>query len=680
MEVQITINQRQVIIPKHYTVLQACESLEIEIPHFCYHSKLSIAANCRMCLVEVDKIPRPVASCMTHVTQGMIINTNTPKVQKLRAAVMELLLINHPLDCPECDQGGECDLQDQAFLYGNNKSKFCEKKRIVQDKNFGPLVQTHMNRCIHCTRCVRFMSEIAGTNEVGMMHRGQKAEIFTYKNQSIKSKLSGNIIDLCPVGALTAKPYALGYRSWELHSVKSIDVLDSFCSNILVQSRGNKIIRILPQEHGEEWISDKTRFSFEALAYQRINKALVRQNGKLVEVDLQHAMRMASRRILQDAGRLGVIAGPLCSTSALVSAIRLLNLAKSSYISLEQQYYFNTDHRTHYIFNTPIERVHEADFCLLIGADVENTAPILNVQLRNAVRVGNCKIYSIGSIAEQHYPLASVGEDLSSLANDSLITKLIGASRKPLVIVGDQVYKRQKDAQDILFEILRFAYSNNVMQRDWHGLNILHSNASVIGAIDLGLFDSRNMLYDNRTQEDYCVYKNIDNLIHSSGPHENKVFYLLNADDELDKIPEESFVIYQGHHYELGASRADIILPQATYLEQESIYINFMGEKVKTTKTVDCELLADWEVVESLISMCTERQWSLDQIEQTIEYNISKRKAERIDDYSSFLADIQLLAKTKLYKMPTTHSYYLDNVLSRHSPSMIKCARQEKVF
>jgi NADH-quinone oxidoreductase subunit G len=553
---KITIDGKEIEVEQGLTIIQACQIAGTEIPHFCYHERLAIAGNCRMCLVEIEKSPKPVASCAMPISEGMIVHTNTPKIQKARKGVMEFLLINHPLDCPICDQGGECDLQDQAFKYGSGKSRYNADKRAVVDKDMGPLVKTHMTRCIHCMRCVRFATDIAGVEEIGSLGRGEHMEVTTYLDKALTSELSANIIDLCPVGALTAKPSAFKARSWELKHTQSVDVLDALGSNIRVDTRGLEVIRILPinnDDINEEWISDKTRFACDGLKNQRLDKPYIRKNGKLVVATWKEAIAKISSEILKyEPSEISAVAGTLCDLESMFLLKELMNKLGSTNTDFNQfDYKFDYSKRGNYLFNTSIAGIDHADACLLIGANPRKIAPVLNARIGQKVRKNRMVVARIGEPDDQTYKLTELGNDISSLN-----TNFLAEFSHPMVIVGDGIYTR-KDGHALMTKIYAMCNKYNVIRDDWNGLNILHNHASTVGAIDIGFTPGKKGLSAKEMAK------------------KSKFIYLLGADELA--IPEGAFVVYQGHHGDRGAHRADVILPATAYTEKDGIYINFEG-------------------------------------------------------------------------------------------------------
>ncbi|MBV9432133.1 MAG: NADH-quinone oxidoreductase subunit G [Hyphomicrobiales bacterium] len=583
---KLIVDGREVEVPAEYTLLQACEAGGAEIPRFCFHERLSIAGNCRMCLIEVKGNPKPQASCAMAVRdlrpgpngELPVLNTNTPMVKKAREGVMEFLLINHPLDCPICDQGGECDLQDQAMAYGVDTSRFHENKRAVEDKYLGPLVKTSMNRCIHCTRCVRFITEIAGVADLGAIGRGEDMEITTYLEHAMRSELQGNVVDLCPVGALTAKPWALQYRPWEFAKTESIDVMDGLGSAIRVDSRGREVMRILPRindDVNEEWISDKTRHVVDGLRTQRLDKPYLRgTDGKLRVVSWREAFAAIKSRI--DAAkpeRIGAIAGEVASVEEMFALKLLMEQLGSRHIDARED--GSALHprfgRASYVFNARIAGIEEADAILLVGVNPRRDAAVLNARIRKRWRMGNLRIGVIGERADLTYPyeyLGAGGQSLASVVTDGGdFASAFRAAKKPLLIIGRGALAGAGGLGQLGLAA-RAAKSFNLVREGWNGFCVLSATASLVGALDIGFAPSEGAL-DARAMAKAgaldCVY-------------------LLGA-DAIDVAPG-AFVIYQGTHGDRGAHRADVILPGAAYTEKSGTYVNTEGRVQMSDRAV----------------------------------------------------------------------------------------------
>src|SRR6266704_2378595 len=491
---KLTIDGQEVEVPPGTTVLQACQRLGVEVPRFCYHERLSVAGNCRMCLVEMEKSPKPIASCAMPAADGMVIKTDSPMAQKARKGVMEFLLINHPLDCPICDQGGECDLQDQAMAYGFDRGRFEENKRAVKDKDFGPLIKTSMNRCIHCTRCVRFATEIAGVEELGATGRGENMEIGTYIEHALTSELSGNMIDLCPVGALTSKPYAYIARPWELRKTETIDVLDAVGSNIRVDARGPQVLRVLPrlnEDINEEWISDKSRFAVDGLVHRRLDRPYVRRDGKLVEASWGEAFAVIAERFGKLAGtQIAALAGDLVDVESMLALKELMAALGSTNLDCRQDgAKLDPSCRTSYLFNTTIAGIEAADACLLIGSNPRREAALVNARLRKRHLMGGFKIAAIGPTLDLTFAVEQLGASPTLL--DELASgkhgwrEALNTAKRPMLILGMGALARPDGAQ-ILAASRRLAESCNMIREDWNGFNVLHSAAARVGGLDIG--------------------------------------------------------------------------------------------------------------------------------------------------------------------------------------------------
>ena len=570
---KVKIDGVEIEVPAGITVLQACELAGIEIPRFCYHERLSIAGNCRMCLVEVKPgPPKPQASCALPVADKQEIFTQTPTVKKARNGVMEFLLINHPLDCPICDQGGECDLQDQAMAYGFDRSRYHENKRAVPDKELGPLVKTSMNRCIHCTRCIRFATEVAGVEELGATGRGESMEVTTYVEHALTTELSGNLVDLCPVGALTSKPYAFEARSWELGKTESIDVMDGLGSNIRVDTRGAQVMRVLPRlndDVNEEWISDKTRHAVDGLRYQRLDRPYVRRGGKLVEATWDQAFGAIEARLKGlDGSRIAAIAGDQCDAESMVALKDLMVALGSPNIDCRQDgAKLDGGPRGSYIFNPGVRGIDSADAVLLIGTNPRWESPVLNARLRKRYLAGRLAIASIGPAVDLTYPVERLGAGPATLreladGKHGFFEKLKGA-KHPLIVLGMGALARE-DGAAVMALARDLAEKVNAVREDWNGFAVLHTTAARVGGLDLGLVPAEGG-------------RDVAGILAGCEKREIDFVYLLAADEIDTKRLGKAFVVYQGHHGDAGAHRADVILPGAAYTEKPGTYVNTEG-------------------------------------------------------------------------------------------------------
>jgi NADH-quinone oxidoreductase subunit G len=583
------------------TLLQACELMGAEVPRFCYHDRLSIAGNCRMCLVEVKGgPPKPQASCAMSVNdlrpgpngEAPEVFTNTPMVKKAREGVMEFLLINHPLDCPVCDQGGECDLQDQAMAYGKAGNRFVENKRAVEDKDFGPLVKTEMTRCIQCTRCVRFTTEVAGITDMGLTGRGEDVEITTYLDQIITSELQGNIIDLCPVGALTSKPYEFKARAWELRKTETIDVMDAVGSNIRVDSRGSEVLRILPRTHenvNEEWISDKTRFVWDGLKTQRLDQPYVREMGKLRPATWAEAMGHVAKKLkTAKPERVGFLVGDLVSAEEAFAIKALASKLGSNNVDCRVDGSPLGEHggRAGYIFNSTIAGIEEADAIMLIGCNPRLEAPVLNARIRKRASKGGCLIGVVGERADLTYDYNYLGAGPDSL--DQFVNHAPVAKQKPMIIVGAGALARA-DGAAVLAKIAKAAAAMGVVKDGWNGFNILHSAAGRVGALDVCALPGDGGLKTNE-------------MIAAAGKGNMDVMFLAGADEINTDGLGAAFVVYMGTHGDAGAHRADVILPGAAYTEKSATYVNTEGRPQMTARATfpPGDARDDWSIITAL--------------------------------------------------------------------------------
>jgi NADH-quinone oxidoreductase subunit G len=594
---KVTIDGQEIEVAPGTTILQACQQAGVEIPHFCYHERLLIAGNCRMCLVEVERSPKPVASCAMPVADGNVIHTQSEKARKARHGVMEMLLINHPLDCPICDQGGECDLQDQAMAYGFDRGRFEENKRAVRDKDFGPLVATSMNRCIHCTRCIRFLTEIAGVEELGATGRGEEMEITTYVEQALGSELSANIIDLCPVGALTSKPYAFTARPWELHKTESVDVLDAVGSNIRVDARGAQILRVLPRLHeeiNEEWISDKTRFAVDGLVRRRLDRPFVRRNGSLVPAEWREALDLVADRLKGAPGeRIAAIAGDLCDAEAMFALQELLGRLGSTNLDCRQDgAKLDPSCRAGYLFNTTIAGIERADACLLIGTNPRREAALVNARLRKRHLQGGFRVAAVGPALDLTFPVEMLGDGgdaLNALADGTHPwAEVLRGAKAPMIVLGQGALARADGAR-VLGTARAIADSLGIVRPDWNGFNVLHRAAARVGGLDLGFVPGPGG-------------HDVAGILEGCRSGAIEVLYLLGA-DELDLSDTGSaFVVYQGHHGDRGAARADVVLPGAAYTEKDGTYVNTEGRVQLGRRAVfpPGEAREDWAILRAL--------------------------------------------------------------------------------
>ncbi|MGK2286005.1 NADH-quinone oxidoreductase subunit NuoG [Pedomonas sp. V897] len=598
---KLTVDGIEVEVPAGATVLQACEAAGKEIPRFCYHERLSIAGSCRMCLVEQEKAPKPIASCAMPAADGMVIHTNTPKVKKAREGVMEFLLINHPLDCPICDQGGECDLQDEAMAYGRGFSRFAENKRAVTEKYMGPLIKTQMTRCIHCTRCVRFAEEVAGVEEIGAIYRGENMQITSYLEKAVTSELSANVIDLCPVGALTSKPYAFSARPWELSKTESIDVMDAVGSNIRVDARANEVMRVLPrlnEEVNEEWISDKTRYVVDGLTRRRLDRPWVRVDGKLVEATWQDAFAAIKTGLAGLSGeQIAGLAGDLADLESLVALKDLLNrLGSANHECRLDGAMVDPKVRASYLFNTTIAGAETADFILLIGTNPRVEAPLINTRLRKAVRKGRARAVNIGPAAELGYPVEQLGEDLAILKSIASgahpLAEAFKNAQRPMLVLGMGALARA-DGAAVLAAARSIADKFGLVKDGWNGFNVLHTAAARVGALDIG----------------FTTEGGIEAIRAKVGEGAIKAVFLAGVDEIDTSFLKDTFTIYIGTHGDEGVRHADVILPGAAYTEKSGTWVNTEGRVQRGIRAVfpPGDAREDWTILRALSDVLGQR-------------------------------------------------------------------------
>jgi len=663
---KLKVNDIDIEVEEGLTVLQACEKAGVEIPRFCYHEKLSIAGNCRMCLVEMEKSPKPIASCAMPAAEGMNIKTNTPKVEKARKGVMEFLLANHPLDCPVCDQGGECDLQDQSMFYGVDKSRYKENKRSVPDKNMGPLIKTQMTRCIHCTRCIRFATEIAGVPEIGAIGRGEDMQITTYLEQSMQSELSANVIDLCPVGALTSKPYVFEARPWELKKTESIDVMDAVGSNIRIDTYGWEVKRILPlinEDINEEWISDKTRYACDGLLNQRLDTPYIKYNGKFEKASWSEVFKIIKSRIENTPkNKIGGFVGDLTNmeTSYIFKEFFDRTIESDYYDFRTSDRFIDDSERENYIFNSSINGIEESDLIFLIGTNPRYEATILNARIRKSFVKNNTKIISLNDIDDLTYPYQSLDGQTQTLKdileNKHEISNVLKNSKKPLIILGESFFDL-KSSQNIFYLIKNYINNNFKFDEEWNPLNILSTDASTVGNIDLEVFNNKSGY--NITLEK--LQKNEFDLI------------FLIGQDNLNVNKKNEFIIYQGSHGDKGAEVADIILPGAAYTEQTAHYTNLEGKIQKAYKASypPGEAKEDWQIINELAESMNNRKLFNDKdelVSSMINFiNLKNKNSDSgaINSNNNNFENEKLKIEIK--------DYYFSNVVARASKTMVDC-------
>ena len=667
---KITINGKEIEFEKGMTVLQACELANVEIPRFCYHEKLSIAGNCRMCLVEMEKSPKPIASCAMPAAEGMNIKTNTSLVEKARKGVMEFLLANHPLDCPVCDQGGECDLQDQSLYYGVDKSRFVENKRDVKEKYMGPLIKTQMTRCIHCTRCVRFATEVAGVPEIGAIGRGENMQITTYLEKSMESELSANVIDLCPVGALTSKPYAFEARPWELKKTESVDVMDAVGSNIRVDTYNWEVKRILPRlnnDINEEWISDKTRYSCDGLLKQRLDVPYIKKENKLQKSNWDEALDLLIKKIKEvQPNEIAGHIGDMINMENALGFKKLFNLIKSNNLEFrEKKFYINSSEKINYIFNSSINGIEQSDLILLIGTNPRHEASMLNARIRKAFVQKKVPIFSIGDPGDLTYDYKIISDKTDEIKkiinNESELSNKILSAKNPIIIIGESVLELES-GKYIFEEIKNFLIQNNKISQEWNPLNILIQNASTVGLLDLKIIPDQK-------ENNFTFFNNLENK-------KFKLLYLLGSDN-LEFKKDNEFVVYQGSHGDRGAEVADIVLPSATYTEQEGLYENLEGrvQECKKASYPIGEALEDWKIFNRIIKkMGLNDTTNFDQLRKEVLNSIPNfselnELPKNVESKNSKIQSNFVSEKITIREL----DYYYTNSISRSSKTMSEC-------
>jgi len=665
---KLTINDQEIEVAPGTSILQAAEQLGVEIPRFCYHDRLSVPANCRMCLVELEGAPKPVASCAMAAGDGMVIKTDSDKTKKARRGVMEMLLINHPLDCPICDQGGECDLQDQAMAYGFDRSRYHENKRAVPDKNLGPLIKTIMTRCINCTRCVRFGEEVAGVTELGQLNRGEDAEIGTFIEHAVTTELSGNMIDICPVGALTSKPYAFKARPWELSKTETVDVMDGLGANIRVDARGPEVMRVLPRLHediNEEWIDDRTRFSYDGLKYKRLDIPYIRdtKTKKLKPASWEEALHVAGEKLKTiKPEKIAAFAGDLCETESMLALKDLMaELGSQNLECRVDGAQFDASERAGYIFNSGIAGIEEADAILMVGTNPRWEAALVNARIRKNWVDRRIPVGLIGENTDLTYPYQYLGEgpkDLEKLLKSKDgFAKVLKDAEKPMIIIGAGAFLRE-DGQAIQSLARELAETFGMVSDTWNGFNVLQTAASRVGALEIGFLPSQPF--------------NMDEI---------GLVYLLNVDtpEILNDIHPHAFVIYQGHHGDAGAARADLILPGAAYTEKDGLYMNTEGrvQRARRAAYTPGEAKEDWKIIRAVSNSCG----------KPLPYNNLFELRERLGrEFPQFdLIDELPIAswgefgsKGKVDDEPFTSpvkDFYLTNVITRASKTMTQCSQ-----
>ena len=672
----ITIDDKKVEFENGMTVMQACELAGAEIPRFCYHEKLSIAGNCRMCLVEMEKgPPKPVASCAMPAGDGMVIKTDSEMVKKARKGVMEFLLINHPLDCPICDQGGECDLQDQALHYGFDKSRYEENKRAVKNKHMGPLVSTIMTRCIHCTRCVRFSTEVAGVDDLGLLGRGENAEITTYLEKTIDSELSGNVIDLCPVGALTSKPYSFKSRPWELTKTETFDVFDGVGSSIRVDTRGKQVLRVLPrinEDTNEEWISDKTRFAIDGLSRQRLDKVYIKEGDKLKASDWNSALNKIKDEINKRGKDKTISLSGKFTDAETIIASKLFSQGLGSDLfdcRFDNAQIIHGENES-YKFNSSIQEVEKADAILLVGSNPRWEASVLNARIRKAFIDNNCKVGLIGPSLDLNYSYDKISESLDELNNildkKSKFSEVLFNAKNPLIIVGTSAINTN-EGSSVLKICAEIAKKLPNFSESFNPLNILNQDISRVGSLELGFV---NKIFDEDLE------KKLKEEIALNKP----VVFLLGLDEIHPRSLEGSFVVYCGHHGDVNAQHANIILPTPAYTEKSSTFMNIEGRTIQTSRCHNPlgDAKEEWKIFRVLSDL----------LNCNIEFNnLNDVRKKLINENNNFLAILEInnsstlsfSSKEQIKNQNLSYNinnFYMNDSISRSSETMANCTNE----
>ncbi|MFM9976920.1 MAG: NADH-quinone oxidoreductase subunit NuoG [Sphingomonadaceae bacterium] len=653
---KLTVDGIEIEVPAGATVLQACELAGKEIPRFCYHERLSIAGNCRMCLVEVRPgPPKPQASCALPAAEGQEIRTDSPMVKKAREGVMEFLLINHPLDCPICDQGGECDLQDQSVAYGRGGSRYDENKRAVTEKYMGPIVKTVMTRCIQCTRCIRFAEEVAGVEDIGAIGRGESMQITTYLEHAIQSELSGNVIDLCPVGALTSKPYAFEARPWELKKTPAIDVMDAVGTNIRLDSRGRQVLRALPrinEDVNEEWASDKTRHNVDGLVRRRLDRPFIRENGKLREASWEQAF--SAIKAVNAGASVAAVAGDLLDCETMYAAKVLLRGLGSSLLEGRQTgLKYDVSSLSAVNFNTTIQGIERADVILLVGTNVRWEAPLVNTRIRKAVRRG-ARVFAIGPEIDLTYKVDWLGSDVALLGRlPKAVTEAFAGAERPAVIVGGGALA----IDGVHGAALALVEPLGLIKPEWNGFNVLHMAAARMGGLMLG----------------YAQVNGIGDLSAA------KLVFALGA-DEIDWNRFGSpFKVYIGHHGDKGAAVADVVLPGASYAEKPGTYVNLEGRVQRSERAVfpPGDAREDWTILRALSDVlgATLPFDTFEALRAAMYAEVPALADEGLADYGWAMPKLPKTAKGEIAGYPIK-DFYLTNAICRASPTMQQCSAE----
>lgn len=673
--IKITIDHKQYSFEQEISIIEACHQVGIQIPHFCYHPKLDISGNCRMCLVDVDGARKPLPSCANTIQDGMVVHTTTGRVKQDREGVMEFLLINHPLDCPICDQAGECDLQDQALHYGRDRSRYTEQKRQVSIKNMGPLISTIMTRCIHCTRCVRFAEDIAGVSEIGAVGRGEHMEITTYLETAATSEIIGNIIDLCPVGALNSKPYQFQGRPWELIHTDTIDVMDALGSHIRVDSRGEQVLRVKPrqmEEINEIWLSDKSRFSYDGLLYQRLDAPYIRDvDGKLIPVSWDAAMdKLISQLKQTPAHKVAALAGDLVDCESMLLMKRLMQHVGSRHMDCRiDGAYADASNMSSYIFNTSLNDIETADVCVLVGSNPRWEAPLLNVRLRRGVTQHGMQVFRIGFEHDLTYPVTDVGNDVALLdeilSGKGKVATALKSAKRPAIIIGQAALKSSQGGV-VLNMCAQIAERYNFVQDSgWNGFNVLHTAANRVGGLDICFVPGENGL-------------GVMEIIPATHDEQINLVFLLGVDEIVPKLSKQAFVVYIGHHGDKGASRADVILPGSAYTEKDAIYVNTEGRSQGAYKAVipPGQAREDWLIFAEILKRVGHQKVyaTIDDVRKDLQKENNEFMENRSFSKRSWNPNMGINgALTSEALEPIVTNVYMTNVITKYSKTMVQC-------
>jgi len=655
--IEIEVDGRKVEVPEGSMVMHAADKAGIYIPHFCYHKKLTIAANCRMCLVDIEKAPKPMPACATPVTKGMIVRTQSDKAVHAQKGVMEFLLINHPLDCPICDQGGECDLQDQAMAYGRGFTRYEENKRAIEDKYMGPVIKTSMTRCIQCTRCIRFSDEVAGVPEIGMIYRGEDAQITSYLEHAVSGELAGNLADVCPVGALLQKPQIFESRSWELRRVPGIDVMDAVGSNIRLDVRQRQVMRILPrvnEEVNEEWISDKTRHHADALVRNRLDRPWVRERGKLKEASWPDALGIFAKRLKKAGSKVAAIAGDLLDAETMYAARKLLELRGSALLEGRQTGLdYDVSSLSAVAFNSTIAGIETADVVLLVGSNIRWEAPLIATRLRKAARRG-ARVFALGPEVDLGMKVEWIGNDLKLLGNlPDAVSQAFGAAQRPALVVGPGAL-----AAGALAAALTLVNPLGLIKDSWNGFNVLHISASRMASLILGYAQSGGIAD-----------------IEAAAP---EVVLLLGADEMPADRFKDAFKVYIGHHGDAGAQQADLVLPGSAYAEKHGTYVNTEGRVQRAEKALHApgEAREDWAILRAVSELAGAKLPfdSFGELRAAMAKEFPQLAREGLIDLKWAPPKLDAAAEGPVgYPIG---DFFLTNAICRASPTMQRCSEE----